>query len=74
MVLLQRHRTWRPLSDASLAVSCMAHPRVSTPQALKRIETIEDDETEIVEAVRRMSARYDFVVTRHVASPLPRAR
>jgi molybdopterin-biosynthesis enzyme MoeA-like protein len=42
--------------------------------ALKRIETIEDDETEIVEAVRRMSARYDFVVTRHVASPLPRAR
>ncbi|KAI1826412.1 molybdopterin binding domain-containing protein [Xylaria intraflava] len=30
---------------------------------LKRIETIEDDEDEIIEAVRRMSARYDFVVT-----------
>ncbi|ROW05435.1 hypothetical protein VSDG_00385 [Cytospora chrysosperma] len=32
---------------------------------LKRIEVIEDDEAEIVEAVRRMSDRYDFVVTRH---------
>ncbi|KAI2635146.1 molybdopterin binding domain-containing protein [Xylaria nigripes] len=30
---------------------------------LKRVETIEDDEDEIMEAVRRMSARYDFVVT-----------
>ncbi|KAH6895838.1 molybdenum cofactor synthesis domain-containing protein [Thelonectria olida] len=30
---------------------------------LKRIEVIEDDESEIVEAVRRMSGRYDFVVT-----------
>ncbi|KUI55214.1 hypothetical protein VP1G_02464 [Cytospora mali] len=30
---------------------------------LKRIEVIEDDESEIVEAVRRMSDRYDFVVT-----------
>ncbi|KAI1809083.1 molybdopterin binding domain-containing protein [Poronia punctata] len=30
---------------------------------LKRVETIEDDEDEIIEAVRRMSARYDFVVT-----------
>ncbi|KAI0915129.1 molybdopterin binding domain-containing protein [Ustulina deusta] len=30
---------------------------------LKRIETIEDDESEIIEAVRRMSNRYDFVVT-----------
>ncbi|KAI0106190.1 molybdopterin binding domain-containing protein [Nemania sp. FL0031] len=30
---------------------------------LKRIETIEDDEDEIIEAVRRMSDRYDFVVT-----------
>lgn len=33
-------------------------------QQLKRIEVIEDDESEIVEAVRRMSDRYDFVVTR----------
>ncbi|KAI0390392.1 molybdopterin binding domain-containing protein [Xylariaceae sp. FL0594] len=30
---------------------------------LKRIETIEDDEEEIIEAVKRMSDRYDFVVT-----------
>ncbi|KAI8629328.1 molybdopterin binding domain-containing protein [Xylariaceae sp. FL1651] len=30
---------------------------------LRRIETIEDDEDEIIEAVRRMSDRYDFVVT-----------
>ncbi|POR36237.1 Uncharacterized protein TPAR_03578 [Tolypocladium paradoxum] len=34
-------------------------------QSLKRIEVIEDDESEIMEAVRRMSDRYDFVVTRH---------
>ncbi|PHH84152.1 hypothetical protein CDD83_2397 [Cordyceps sp. RAO-2017] len=31
--------------------------------SLKRVEVIEDDEGEIVEAVRRMSDRYDFVVT-----------
>jgi hypothetical protein len=31
--------------------------------ALKRIEVIADDEGEIVEAVRRMSKNYDFVVT-----------
>jgi molybdopterin-biosynthesis enzyme MoeA-like protein len=31
--------------------------------ALKRIEVIADDEAEIVEAVRRMSSNYDFVVT-----------
>ena len=30
---------------------------------LKRIEVIADDESEIVEAARRMSANYDFVVT-----------
>ncbi|KAM0484303.1 hypothetical protein ACHAPX_001724 [Trichoderma viride] len=30
---------------------------------LKRIEVIEDDESEIVEAVSRMSNRYDFIVT-----------
>lgn len=28
---------------------------------------IEDDEAEIMEAVRRMSDRYDFVVTRHAS-------
>ena len=32
---------------------------------LKRIEVIGDDEGEIVEATRRMSDNYDFVVTRH---------
>lgn len=32
-------------------------------QQLKRIETIADDKSEIIEAVRRMSANYDFVVT-----------
>ncbi|KAM0284704.1 hypothetical protein ACHAQH_001859 [Verticillium albo-atrum] len=31
--------------------------------SLKRVEVIEDDESEIVEAVRRMSDRYDFVIT-----------
>ncbi|KAI1197964.1 molybdopterin binding domain-containing protein [Nemania serpens] len=35
----------------------------STGMNLKRIETIEDDEDQIIEAVRRMSDRYDFVVT-----------
>ncbi|KAK7981670.1 molybdenum cofactor synthesis domain-containing protein [Apiospora saccharicola] len=30
---------------------------------LKRVEVIEDDEAEIIEAVKRMSDRYDFVVT-----------
>jgi len=31
--------------------------------ALKRVEVIADDESEIIEAVRRMSDNYDFVVT-----------
>ena len=31
---------------------------------LRRIEVIGDDEGEIVEAARRMSDNYDFVVTR----------
>ena len=31
---------------------------------LKRIEVIGDDEGEIIEAARRMSDNYDFVVTR----------
>ncbi|KAH6979503.1 MoaB/Mog domain-containing protein [Fusarium venenatum] len=34
--------------------------------SLKRIEVIADDESEIIEAVRRMSDGYDFVVTRQV--------
>ncbi|ODA78010.1 hypothetical protein RJ55_06613 [Drechmeria coniospora] len=34
-----------------------------TVDNLKRIEVIEDDEGEIVEAVRRLSGSYDFVVT-----------
>lgn len=32
---------------------------------LKRIEVIADDEEEIIEAARRMSDNYDFVVTRY---------
>ena len=31
---------------------------------LKRIEVIADDEVDIIETVRRMSEKYDFVVTR----------
>ena len=31
---------------------------------MKRIEVIGDDEGEIVEAARRMSDSYDFVITR----------
>ena len=30
---------------------------------MKRVEVIADDEDEIIEAVRRMSNNYDFVVT-----------
>lgn len=30
---------------------------------LKRVEVVPDDEEDIIEAVRRMSSRYDFVVT-----------
>lgn len=43
--------------------SCMAKWCFDLGIALKRIEVIEDDEEQIVEAVRRMSDRYDFVVT-----------
>ncbi|KAL6862757.1 hypothetical protein ACO1O0_002995 [Amphichorda felina] len=32
---------------------------------LKRVEVVQDDESEIIEATRRMSERYDFVVTSH---------
>lgn len=41
-------------------------------QNLKRVEVIEDDEAEIIEAVRRMSDRYDFIVTRYGARSMPR--
>lgn len=34
--------------------------------SLKRIEVIADDEGEIGEAAKRMSEKYDFVVTRQV--------
>jgi len=40
-------------------------PAPDNSQNFKRIEVIEDDESQIIEAVRRMSDRYDFVVTRH---------
>ncbi|KAK8051111.1 hypothetical protein PG993_002496 [Apiospora rasikravindrae] len=38
---------------------------------LKRVEVIEDDEEEIMEAVKRMSDRYDFVVTSGGIGPTP---
>lgn len=38
----------------------VANPRT---QNLKRIEVVEDDESEIIEATRRMSEKFDFVVT-----------
>ncbi|KAI1208397.1 Molybdopterin binding protein [Annulohypoxylon truncatum] len=41
----------------------MARWCFSLGMSLKRIEVIEDDEAEIIEAVRRMSDRYDLVVT-----------
>ncbi|KAI0478464.1 MoaB/Mog domain-containing protein [Xylariaceae sp. FL0804] len=43
--------------------SYMAKWCFSLGMNLKRVEVIEDDEDEIMEAVRRMSDRYDFVVT-----------
>jgi hypothetical protein len=39
------------------------YTKLTYPQALKRIEVIADDESEIIEAVRRMSTNYDFIVT-----------
>jgi molybdopterin-biosynthesis enzyme MoeA-like protein len=49
----------------------LRHATYQTWQSLKRVEVIEDDEAEIVEAVRRMSERYDFVVTRQVSCKQP---
>ena len=45
-------------NSAYLAKFCF-----SLGMSLKRIEVIADDEDEIVEAARRMSDNYDFVVT-----------
>jgi hypothetical protein len=56
------------LGIVSMTGRCCDKPRCLTGalmQSLKRIEVIEDDESEIIEAVRRMSDRYDFVVTRY---------
>ena len=50
----------RPLA-CSPSISALTH--IFPHKNLKRVEVIEDDEDEIVEAVRRMSQRYDFVVT-----------
>ncbi len=41
---------------------------LTSKQELKRVEVIADDEGEIIEAVRRMSENYDFVVTRYDGS------
>lgn len=38
------------------------------PQRLKKIEVVEDDESDIIDSVRRLSNNYDFVVTRQVPS------
>lgn len=38
-------------------------------QRLKKIEVVEDDEADIIDAVRRLSTNYDFVVTRQVFQP-----
>ena len=38
---------------------------------LKRVEIIPDDENEIVEAARRLSSRYDWVVTSGGIGPTP---
>lgn len=35
---------------------------------LKRIEVIADDEDEIIEATKRMSENYDFVITRSASA------
>jgi molybdopterin-biosynthesis enzyme MoeA-like protein len=43
--------------------SHMARFCFSLGMSLKRIEVIGDDEDEIIEAARRMSRNYDFVVT-----------
>lgn len=47
-----------------------SHGDSHTVQDLKRIEVIADDEEEIMEAVKRMSDRYDFVVTRYLLASL----
>ena len=42
---------------------CRIALKLKALQSLKRVEVIADDESEIMEAVRRMSDKYDFVVT-----------
>ncbi|CAG8954658.1 hypothetical protein HYFRA_00004579 [Hymenoscyphus fraxineus] len=63
---------WRlPLSDEDTTANTtsqtnsafMAKFCFGLGMTLKRIEVIADDESEIIEAVRRMSNNYDFVVT-----------
>jgi hypothetical protein len=38
---------------------------LTASQRLKKIEVVEDEESDIVDAVRRMSSNYDFIVTRY---------
>lgn len=57
MVLQSWHGTVFTTIYVDVLLTCMI-------QSLKRVEVIEDDEDEIMEAVKRMSDRYDFVVTR----------
>lgn len=53
----------RQLPPANVSQAYFAKFCFSLGINLRRIEVIADDEGEIVEAVRRMSSKYDFVVT-----------
>ncbi|KAJ4015147.1 hypothetical protein NW766_005478 [Fusarium irregulare] len=56
----------RNVRTISTAACLIIGDEVLGGKNLKRIEVIADDESEIVEAVRRMSDGYDFVVTRQI--------
>ncbi|KAL7627732.1 hypothetical protein AAE478_001927 [Parahypoxylon ruwenzoriense] len=51
------------IGDEVLGGKARESPSYPSYRNLRRVEVIEDDEDEIIEAVRRMSDRYDFVVT-----------
>ena len=65
MVLFIRHSK-DPLVINEAQVFFISYVEAHALQNLKRVEVIEDDEAEIIEAVRRMSDRYDLVVTRYL--------
>ncbi|CAK7212555.1 hypothetical protein SBRCBS47491_001506 [Sporothrix bragantina] len=53
----------KPISTAACLIIGDEVLGGKTKDSLKRVEVIEDDESQIIEAVQRMSERYDFVVT-----------